>query len=75
MIVFNISFHNGPTPLSQALKESMANDPLYPVLWEPHFVAIDRRVGIILQTIRNCINNKKKHLEKSDPKLEFVLKV
>lgn len=33
----------------------MINDHLAPVLWEPHYEALDRRVGLILQEIRNCI--------------------
>lgn len=34
----------------------MLLDPVTPVLWEPHLVALDRRVQIILQGIRDCIN-------------------
>lgn len=34
----------------------MANDHIAPVLWEPHFTALDRRVGHILQEIRLCLN-------------------
>lgn len=41
------------------MKESMASDPMSPVLWEPHFVALDRRVEILLRTLRNCVDNKK----------------
>lgn len=37
------------------MRESMASDPLQPVLWEPHLVALDRRVGIILAALRDCI--------------------
>lgn len=55
MIIF-FRFHNGPKKLSAAMRESMASDPIAPVLWEPHLVALDRRVGIILQAIRDCIN-------------------
>lgn len=33
----------------------MANDPIVPVLWEPHLEALDRRVVIILQGIRDCL--------------------
>lgn len=36
----------------------MANDPVFPVLWEPHYYALDRRVGIILQTVRDCVHKK-----------------
>ncbi|XP_075231882.1 extracellular serine/threonine protein CG31145 [Lycorma delicatula] len=50
-----LRFHNGPAPLSQSMKESMSKDPVAPILWEPHLVALDRRVKIILQGIRDCI--------------------
>lgn len=42
--------------LSDALRQSMAKDPISPILWEPHFAAVDRRVGIILQAVRDCVN-------------------
>lgn len=48
-------FHNGPKPLSQLMRESMASDPVAPVLWEPHLIALDRRVSIILTALRHCI--------------------
>lgn len=47
--------HNGPKRLSEAMRESMAEDPIAPILWEPHMVALDRRLGIILQIVRECI--------------------
>ncbi|XP_051863143.1 uncharacterized protein LOC117576526 [Drosophila albomicans] len=50
-----LEFHNGPKPLSQVMGESLSNDPVSPVLWQPHLEALDRRVGIILQSIRDCI--------------------
>ncbi|XP_058130023.1 extracellular serine/threonine protein CG31145 [Anopheles ziemanni] len=50
-----LKFHNGPKPLSEAMRESMAVDPITPVLWEPHLVALDRRVAIVLQAIRDCV--------------------
>ncbi|EFN84907.1 Dentin matrix protein 4 [Harpegnathos saltator] len=50
-----LRFHNGPTRLSAAMRQSMAKDPVAPVLWEPHLDALDRRIGIILQAIRDCI--------------------
>lgn len=55
--------HNGPKPLSERLRESMASDPIVPVLWEPHLAALDRRVGIILQAVRDCV---KKASEEED---------
>lgn len=37
------------------MRESLMVDPLSPILWEPHLEALDRRVTIILQGIRDCI--------------------
>jgi hypothetical protein len=48
-----LRFHNGPSSLGQALKTSTKNDPIYPVLVESHFRAMDRRVGIMLQVSLN----------------------
>ncbi|XP_017143813.1 extracellular serine/threonine protein CG31145 isoform X1 [Drosophila miranda] len=50
-----LEFHNGPKTLSQLMNESLSNDPVSPVLWQPHLDALDRRTGIILQSIRDCI--------------------
>lgn len=50
-----LRFHNGPRKLGDAMRESMGKDPVAPVLWEPHLTALDRRVKIILQGIRDCI--------------------
>lgn len=49
------SFQSGPKPLSAAMRESLGKDPVAPVLWEPHFNALDRRVDIILKGVRDCI--------------------
>lgn len=54
-IFFSFRFHNGPKHLSDLLRESMQTDPLNPILWEPHLNALDRRVKIILQAIRECV--------------------
>ncbi|GAB1859875.1 hypothetical protein CAJAP_01113 [Camponotus japonicus] len=50
-----LRFHNGPIRLSAAMRQSMAKDPVAPVLWEPHLNALDRRIGIVLQAVRDCI--------------------
>lgn len=50
-------FHNGPQSLSEALHESMACDPLAPILWEPHMQALNRRLGIVLESLRDCIEH------------------
>lgn len=51
-----LRFQNGPQRLSDAMRVSMGADPLNPILWEPHMRALDRRVNIILQIVRECIN-------------------
>lgn len=38
------------------MRESLARDPIAPVLLESHLVALDRRVQIILQGIRDCLH-------------------
>lgn len=52
-----LEFHNGAVSLSQALEDALANDPIAPVLWKPHLVALDRRVAIILDQIRRCVRD------------------
>lgn len=37
------------------MRESLSADPINPILWEPHFAALDRRITIILEAIRSCI--------------------
>lgn len=62
-----LRYHNGPVPLSQAMRESLAKDPVAPVLWEPHLEALDRRVNIILKAIRDCIEaTKETNLNEED---------
>ncbi|KAF6199042.1 hypothetical protein GE061_007067 [Apolygus lucorum] len=51
-----LRFHTGEKRLSDAMRESMASDPVAPVLWEPHLVALDRRVGKILSAVRDCLS-------------------
>lgn len=50
-----LEFHNGPKHLSDIMRETMSTDPINPILWEPHLLALDRRVGIVLQGIRDCL--------------------
>ncbi|CAH0723275.1 unnamed protein product, partial [Brenthis ino] len=50
-----LKHHNG-APLSKVLRESMKADPVSPILWEPHLAALDRRVVIVLDAIRKCID-------------------
>ena len=53
-----LKYHTSPQSLGDALFESLQHDALNsvnPILLDPHFKAIDRRVGIILQV---CIKYK-----------------
>ncbi|XP_063875211.1 extracellular serine/threonine protein CG31145-like [Scylla paramamosain] len=50
-----LRFHTGPERLSSAMLTSMASDPLQPVLWPPHLAALDRRLNIVLQVTRRCL--------------------
>lgn len=54
-------YNNGPRALSEVVRESLANDPLSPVVWEPYYEAFDRRVPLILQQIRECVAKANAH--------------
>nr|XP_002731199.1 PREDICTED: extracellular serine/threonine protein kinase FAM20C-like [Saccoglossus kowalevskii] len=41
--------------LSDVMRDSMSTDKIAPVVFEPHLEALDRRLGIILKTVDNCI--------------------
>lgn len=40
--------------LSDVMRESLLEDQLAPVLTEPHLLALDRRLQIILKTVKDC---------------------
>ncbi|XP_059720424.1 pseudokinase FAM20A isoform X2 [Haemorhous mexicanus] len=42
--------------LSEVMRESLLQDPLAPVLTEPHLLALDRRLQLILQAVGRCID-------------------
>ena len=44
-----LKYHQSPQSLGEALKQSLTTDPINPVLLDPQFTAIDRRVSLILQ--------------------------
>ncbi len=53
-----LSFHQAVPPqmsLGQALKLSLSVDPVRPVLLDSHYEAVDRRVGLVLKTVRDCL--------------------
>ncbi|KAK2495956.1 hypothetical protein MC885_014805 [Smutsia gigantea] len=41
--------------LSDVMRESLLEDQLSPVLTEPHLLALDRRLQIVLRTVEGCI--------------------
>ncbi|XP_060058627.1 pseudokinase FAM20A isoform X2 [Erinaceus europaeus] len=41
--------------LSDVMRESLLEDQLAPVLTEPHLLALDRRLQIILNTVEGCV--------------------
>ena len=49
-----LKFHQGPQGLGQALKQSLESDAVAPVLLDDQFVAMDRRVSLILQLGAHC---------------------
>lgn len=46
------------------MRDSLSKDPLTPILWEPHYAAMDRRVQLILIELQKCIANRIEHHEK-----------
>lgn len=50
-----IDFHKGPVRLSDALRQSLADDVAQPVLLEAHYQALDRRLNKTLEVIYNCL--------------------
>ncbi|XP_072229475.1 pseudokinase FAM20A isoform X1 [Leuresthes tenuis] len=41
--------------LSDVMRESLKGDPLWPVLTEPHLLALDRRLQKVLRVVQRCI--------------------
>ncbi|XP_059167532.1 extracellular serine/threonine protein CG31145-like [Physella acuta] len=51
-----VKLYTGPDSLSQLLRMSLSSDPLAPILTEPHLDALDRRVGLVISTVYDCVN-------------------
>jgi hypothetical protein len=51
-----LSYHSGPVLLSAALNRSLSSDPIKPVLINQHLEAVDRRVGLVLQVVSECLD-------------------
>ena len=43
--------------MSAALNRSLSSDPINPVLTKQHLEAVDRRVGLVLQVVRECLDS------------------
>lgn len=41
--------------LSDVMRESLENDPLHPILTEPHLLALDRRLQKVLRVVQRCV--------------------
>lgn len=41
--------------LSDVMRESLARDPLRPILTEPHLQALDRRLERVLRSVSRCV--------------------
>lgn len=50
-----LNFYAGPRTLGQSLADSLAKDPVDPVLADGHLRAVDRRLEIILRVVHKCI--------------------
>lgn len=53
-----LGLHNGAEPLSSQMRRSLARDPLNPVLVEAHLEALDRRLHIVLEVVRECVGQR-----------------
>lgn len=43
--------------LSSAVRQSLAFDPIHPVLAESHLAALDRRLSGVIATVKQCIES------------------
>ena len=56
-VTMMMTYHTGDTPLSSALNQSLSSDPISPVLPDQHLLALDRRLAVILDVVRDCVKN------------------
>jgi hypothetical protein len=72
-VVVVCRFHNGPLQLSGALRKSLHKDPLDPILTEPHFAAIDRRLHLVLKSVRQCIKQRKEAGTSAEQNIDEII--
>ncbi|VDK43286.1 unnamed protein product [Anisakis simplex] len=53
-----LKYYKGPVSLTEALHQSMSNDPVAPILATKHYPAMERRLHSIMEYVDECI---KKH--------------
>lgn len=53
-----LSLHNGREPLSSVMRQSLSRDPVNPVLTEAHLRALDRRLRLVLEVLRECVTDR-----------------
>lgn len=53
-----LSYISGSSRLSEVMGRSLARDPVHPVLLNSHLTALDRRLGIIVNIVRECLNGR-----------------
>ena len=50
-----VKLYTGSVPLSSFMRQSLARDPVAPVLIDGHLEALDRRLLKLLKTIAGCL--------------------
>lgn len=62
--------------LGDVMRESLSLDPIAPILDEPHFGALNRRLGIVLAEIQKCIDSSDSESDvlKPEPTLQEYLR-
>lgn len=58
--------------LGDVMRESLSMDPIAPVLYEPHYEALNRRLRIVLEHIERCLAKAQspEDVLKQEPKFE-----
>ncbi|XP_076309113.1 extracellular serine/threonine protein CG31145-like isoform X3 [Tachypleus tridentatus] len=54
-----LKLYLGPIRFSDIMRKSLSKDPISPVLTEAHLLALDRRLSIILDVVRDCLQKQR----------------